>query len=302
MTTLPAAAANSPVPLAVAVGLLMTILGGSARADASNAAPAPDRSAFSLFNPTPVADLRALCTDRPTKSTSPCTVDAGHLQIESDLFNVTVDRGGGQTTTTWMATNPTLKLGLTDTLDAELNLSPYVSVLTRDRATGERSHASGVGDLFLRVKWNLLGGNGGPVAVALSPYVKLPTAGAGVGNGAVEGGVIAPVNLNLPAGWSLVIDPELDIVRNGANGGRHLNTSALLSFSRGVSKSVTLSAEVWTDTDFDPVGSRTQVSADLGLAWIPPRAPDWQFDGGVNFGLNRQTPAAQAYMGVSRRF
>ena len=72
--------------------------------------------------------LRPLCTDRPTKSTSPCTVDAGHFQLESDLFNVTVDRGGGQTTTTWLATNPTLKYGLTDRLDVEVNMAPYVSV------------------------------------------------------------------------------------------------------------------------------------------------------------------------------
>lgn len=251
----------------------------------------------------PVAKpLRPMCTDRPTKSTSPCTVDKGHLQIESDLFNVTVDRGDGMTTTTWLAANPTLKLGLTDTLDAEVNIAPYVSVLVRDRASGARTHASGVGDLFLRVKWALLGNDGGSLGFALSPYVKLPTARSGIGNGAIEVGMIAPIDINLPANWSLVIDPELDLVKNGGDGGRHLNTSGLLSLSRGVSKAVTVSVEVWTDTDFDPIGSRTQVSGDLGLAFVPPRAPDWQIDGGVNLGLNRRTPAAQAYLGVSRRF
>ncbi len=82
--------------------------GGAATATAATPAPAPDKSGFTLFNPTPTADLRPLCTDRPTKSTSPCTVDAGHFQLESDLFNVTVDNEGPLTTTTWLVTNPTL--------------------------------------------------------------------------------------------------------------------------------------------------------------------------------------------------
>ena len=39
------------------------------------------------------------------------------------------------------------------------------------------------------------------MSFALSPYIKLPTALAGIGNGAVEGGLIAPININLPASF-----------------------------------------------------------------------------------------------------
>ncbi len=283
--------------------LTTLILAGFAVASAARAADAPpDRSAWSVFDSTPVDQMRALCTDRPTKSTSPCTVDAGHIQIESDLFNVTGDRSGGVNTTTWIGPNPTVKLGLTDSVDVELSWAPYVSVLAVDRASGARTRQSGVGDVYLKAKWSLVGTNGGAIAFGLSPYVKLPTASSGIGNGAVEAGLIAPVNINLPAGFSLVIDPEVDLLKDAAGDGRHLNTSGLLSLSRGVSKTLTASAEIWTDTNFDPLGSTTQVSADLGLAFVPPTAPNWQWDGGVNLGLNRGTPAAQAYLGVSRRF
>lgn len=251
---------------------------------------------------TPNPGLRALCTDRPTKSTSPCTVDAGHIQVESDIFNMTEDRGGGLTTTTWLATNPTIKLGLTNTLDGEVNFTPFVSVRTRNRSTGQVSRISGVGDLALRLKWSLLGDAGGPVGFALSPFIKLPTARVGIGNGAVEGGLIAPINFNLPAGWSLVVDPEIDVLRNAADDGRHINSSGLVSLSHAVSKTLTLSGELWTDHDFGPGATRTQASADIGIAYIPAQAPNWQLDGGVNFGLNRETPTAQAYVGVSRRF
>jgi hypothetical protein len=288
--------------LAVAVSAAAMATAGLAHAQQAPAPPAPDKSGYTLFDPTPTADLRSFCTDRPTKSTGPCTVEAGHWQVESDLFNLTLDRSDGLDTTTWLVTNPTLKLGLTNTVDFELNIAPYEIVTVRDRATGAEGRTTGVGDLIARLKWNLLGDDGGAVAFALNPFVKFPTASHGLGNGAVEGGLIAPLNINLPASWSLTIDPEVDVLENNAGDGRHANLSGLLSFSRPVSKQVTLSAEIWSDVNFDPMATRTQYSADLGAAWIPKSQPNLQLDCGVNFGLNRQTPGAQVYAGISHRF
>ena len=282
-----------------AIAFAMTA--GRAVADDAPVPAAPTR-AYTVFDPRPAAQLRSLCTDRPTKSTSPCTVDAGHVQIESDLFNVTIDRSGGATTKTYLATNPTLKLGLTNSLDFELNLTPYEVITTRDHSTGISTRQTGIGDLNLRLKWNLLGDDGGNLAIAISPFVKVPTARLGIGNGATEMGVIVPVNINLPAKFSLVIDPEIDLLENNAGDGRHANASGLLSLSRPVSAAVTLSVELWADVNFEPGGRRTQYSADLGTAWIPPKQPNLQFDAGVNFGLNRVTPSAQLYVGISRRF
>jgi hypothetical protein len=264
--------------------------------------PAPDKSSYTLFNPTPDADLRSLCTDRPTKSTSPCTVDAGHWQVESDVYNYTVQTEAGVTTTTQLFTNPTLKLGLTNNLDFEVNIAPYEQVAVHDAASGITTTSSGVGDLFLKAKLNLLGDDGGNVGVALEPYVKVPTAPLGVGNGAVEEGILAPIQVNLPANWQLVIDPEYDELANAIGHGQHGNISSLLSFGYAVTKTVTVSLEVWGDANFDPTGTVKQASFDLGAAWIPAKAPNFQLDGGVNLGLNRATPGAQAYIGVSRRF
>jgi hypothetical protein len=229
-------------------------------------------------------------------------VDAGHFQVESDVFNLTWDTSGGADTTTVLYTNPTFKLGLTNTIDAEVNIAPWETITSKDRVTGKTTRASGVGDLFLRLKANLIGDDGGNVAVALAPYVKIPTAPNGVGNGAVEGGLIVPVQITLPANWSLTIDPEADVFKNANNNGDHANLSGLLSFSRPISKTLTASIEVWSDVNFDPTGTVTQASFDLGLAWIPAAYPNFQLDGGVNLGLNNQTPAAQAYVGVSQRF
>ena len=46
----------------------------------------PDKAKYHLLNPTPREQMREMSTDRPDKTESPYTVDAGHFQIESDLF------------------------------------------------------------------------------------------------------------------------------------------------------------------------------------------------------------------------
>jgi hypothetical protein len=118
----------------------------------------------------------------------------------------------------------------------------------------------------------------------------------------VEAGLIVPIQVNLPAGWSLTLDPEIDALKNTADNGRHVNLAGLLSFSHAAGKELTLSVEVWSDIDIDPQATVRQYSFDLGAAWIPQSRPNFQLDGGVNIGLNNVTPGVQAYVGVSQRF
>lgn len=40
-----------------------------------------DKSMYTLFRQTPRSQMRELTTDRPDKTESPITVDAGHFQI-----------------------------------------------------------------------------------------------------------------------------------------------------------------------------------------------------------------------------
>jgi hypothetical protein len=284
---------------ALTIGLGLALFATTtARADE----PTPDKSGFTVFNPTPDADLRSLCTDRPTKSNAPCTVDAGHWQVEADVYNFTTQTTDGVTTITQLFTNPTLKLGLTNTLDIEVNIVPYEELRTHDSVAGTTVTARGAGDLFLKAKWNLKGDDGGAFAVALMPYIKVPTAGRVLGNGEVEGGVLAPMQFNLPHNWQLAFVPELDALADAAGSGHHVNGSLDLALSYPVTKTVTLAAEIWGDANFDPAGTVTQASFDVGAAWIPAKSPNFQLDGGVNLGLNRATPGLQAYVGVSRRF
>src|SRR5690242_13595812 len=76
--------------------------------------PAPDKSMYNLFNPTPKDLMRPFNTDRPTKSNVPYTVDAGHFQYEGDIFIYSFDNTTTPDTnnTGWVLFNPTFKVGL----------------------------------------------------------------------------------------------------------------------------------------------------------------------------------------------
>jgi len=228
-----------------------------------------------------------------------CSVDQGQWQIESDLFNGSFQSTGGVTTDTYYATNPTLKYGLTKTVDLEVNVAPYEAVRTRD-ATGAVSTLGGVGDLFLRVKDNFYNSVDGSLSMAVIPYVKAPTARLGVGDGAWEGGVIAPVDYKLTSKLTLALAPELDLLKDADDEGRHVNTAQLINLSYSLPANLTVYGELWGDWNFDPAGTIRQYSADVAAAWGASRY--LQLDAGLNFGLSRSTPGVQVYFGVSQKF
>ena len=162
---------------------------------------------------------------------------------------------------------------------------------------------TGVGDLFLRTKLNIIGLEGGDFQATLLPYVKVPTAKPGIGNKAVDGGFIVPVLFALPNDITLVFDPEVDILRNALNTGRHANFQMLANFSRPLSESLFGYVELWGDYNADPSGTTKQASLDLAVSWTAwADLPNLQFDIGANIGLTAQTPKLQAYIGVSQRF
>ena len=148
--------------------------------------------------------------------------------------------------------------------------------------------------------------------MALIPYVRLPTASHEVGNGHLEGGLIVPVVIKLPAEFKLTLDPELyalnDADRTGAHLnalehaeriGAHLDVINLIDLSRSLGK-WTLYAELWNDQEFRPSGTRAQTTFDVAASWL--LSNNAQLDAGANLGLDRDAPPQQFYFGVSGRF
>ncbi len=259
----------------------------------------PDKNQYWLLNPVPPDQMRSFSTDRPTKSNVPYTVDAGHFQYETDLVNFTHQVTGSVHTDTLLVPNPTFKAGVTNNADLEVNI-PFAGVQTFDTATAASGTLWGTGDTFVRSKINLWGNDGGDNAVAVIPYVKAPSAPFGIGNGAVEGGLIGPVAFNLRNNFTLLLVPEIDALKDSADNSRHGNYVFDVNLSREVIKNVTAYVELWSDYDADPAQNTTLMSFDAAVAWV--FLPNAQIDVGANFGLNRATPAIQVYAGLSQRF
>jgi len=262
--------------------------------------PSLDKSGYSLFSPTPDAALRTFSPDRPTRSNGPLTVDAGRFQYETDLVSYTHSNTGGVSTRTFVALDPTLKVGLTPRVDLELQFNGYTNTRVLDPSNGSTlSRADGAGDFVIRTKVNLFGNDGGAVAMALIPYVKLPTAAPTLGNNQVEGGLIAPLSIKLPAGFVLTLVPEVDVLRNANDSGKHTNFVGVLDLGYAVTDHLTVFAEVYgaagTDAHTPPA-----YTADAAVAYL--LTETIQLDAGVNVGLNRNTPNLQFYSGVSQRF
>ncbi len=284
----------------LAVAALLALANAAAAQDAGTSVnptpPPPDKSGFTLFNPTPDADLRSLTTDRPTKSNSPITVDAGQFQYETDLINYTHSNVGGPSRQ-YTAFDPVLKVGLTNSIDLELQFNGY-NVINRPSSAGEPGQVSGGGDLILRPKFNLFGNEGGPAA-ALIPYVKFPTASRYIGNGQFEGGVIAPISYPLPLSFTLLVMPEVDVLKNADDDGHHFNFTQLINISHPIGSTVTVYGEFYsalgTDAHSPPV-----YTFDTAVSWLVTK--NIQLDLGTNIGLNRNAPNLQVYTGLSQRF
>jgi hypothetical protein len=268
---------------------LLLMSSGVLAQEPSPASPAA-ASTSDTVGPTPI------CTDRPSKATSACTVPKGSFQLETDLINWTRFDFEGTRTDTILYTNPTLKYGLTSSTDVEASITPYQTVRTRD-ALGV-TKLSGIGDLYLRVKQRLTPSDA-KAQFALIPFIKIPTAKTGLGNRKVEGGLVGTGVFTLPAGFSLTVTPEIDDLENTNLDGHHAQVVGALNLSKTLSSKVTANAELWTAQNFDPSGTVRQYSADGAIAYVP--SPNLQFDAGVNIGLNRYSPGVQLYLGVARR-
>jgi len=177
---------------------------GAHEAPVQAASPAPDKSQYTLFNPTPVDLRRAYNTDRPSKTDSPFTIDAGVFQIESDVANWQQDYENGVRTRTWIIPGSTnFKLGLTNWMDLQILPQFYVNTRTSGLGFGKPTERDGFGDTTVRLKINFLGNDGDKLVIGFLSSVKIPTNTDHTGNHVWEPGFGLPVNYSVPWGFTL---------------------------------------------------------------------------------------------------
>jgi hypothetical protein len=238
-----------------------------------------------------------ICADRPSKANGACTVPAGHWQLEVSGPDWSRMKNDGVRIDTTSVGSTLGKLGLDVASDVEIGFAPYIHVTTR--VDGASDHVSGAGDLIVRYKRHFTEA-GASTQVGLIPFVKIPTANHNLGNGKVEGGIIAPVSFPTKVGITVTTDPELDLLADGDGHGYHVALANLINLGVNPTSRLSLSAELWNDLNFDPGGTVRQWSIDGSAAYLLGKRI--QLDAGANFGLNRPTPGVELYAGASVLF
>lgn len=216
--------------------------------------------------------------------------------METDLANMSHARQDGVVTDTLYPINPYLKYGLGPTGDLEINWAPSVRIRSKD--SGRRRTVSGSGDITVRFKSRVYSSE--RVSVAVIPFIKAPTARRGIGNDRWEGGLAAPIGVALPAGFSLTLGPEVDLLADADGRGNHVSVTNLVNVSHPLTSRLGLAVEFWQQNNRDPAGSVKQRSADMAL--VLSVTPTFQVDVGANLGLNAATPDHQIYAGVAYRW
>lgn len=265
------------------VAALLALVAASTAA--GQEASAPDKSRYTLFNPTPRSQWRPLSADRPDITESPYTVDAGAVQLEMSY----ADYAKNGAVEVWSIAPANLKLGVLNNVDLQLIFIPYV------HENGDGTHR-GFGDMQLRAKVNLWGNDGGATAFAVMPFIKLPTATGGVGNEHVEGGLIFPFATDLTEQLSLGLMLETDVVYDdsGEYAGEFVTTAAL-------GLDITGQWGLYVE-GVGIASTRQDYRALLGVGATYALTDNLVLDAGINIGLAGDADDVNLFSGLTVRF
>jgi hypothetical protein len=236
---------------------------------------------------------REMSTDRPDTTESPISVEAGVFQVESSLWAFARDKEAGVTSESWTWGEANLKAGLTDQLDLQVVVRPWVE--ETEKVAGVKSRAEGFGDVEVRWKYNLWGNDGGKTAMALMPFVSVPTQTA-VSTGEWEGGLIVPWSVELADGVGLGLMAEVDRVWDDSSR-RHeweFLHSAVVGFD--------LTETVGLYLEYIGIAGKGdyQAIASGGFTWG--QTDNLQWDLGASLGLTDAAEDFSVFQGVSFRF
>ncbi len=259
----------------------------------------PDKSGCYPFNPVPAALLRELTPDRPDKTESPYTVDAGHFQLEMDFANYIHDQPDGTTTKAWNVAPFNLKAGLCNNVGVQFVLDDYEHVRTDDRGAGTSATQSGIGDITTRLKINLWGDDAGKTAFALLPFVKFPTSTDGLGNNAIEGGMIFPLSVKLPADFDLGLEAAFSCLRDVGNSNYHADFINSITLDHGLIGKLSGYLEFFSDISMEHYAGWIG-TVDTGLELLVMEKV--QLDCGCNFGVTRAADNFNPFAGITVRF
>ncbi len=288
---------------------------GNARGDDTTAQAQVDKWRYNLFNPTPDDQLRPLSLDANDGVIDPTTVDAGHAQLQGslvDFYYYTQHYSFPPTamfalesykyTEEEFEWNPRVTLGMWN--DVDLFVHPYYRLQSYKYtefmyggAPATPFNASGNSSRFENVnvgtKVNLWGNDSGMTALAVAPYVSIPT-----DRGLVLAGLDVAFAVRLPYQFYLKFDSNPYPIANGQHT-IYVGIDDSMSLHRRFAKR--FDAYAYLNTTWE---SRTGTSwygyAGFGLAYEVER--NLEIFGGIGFGLDSHAYDYNPRLGLAWRF
>ncbi|MEM9382990.1 MAG: transporter [Planctomycetota bacterium] len=278
-------------PVLPAALALLTPVQESAPVDGTagleDAEPPPvARDGGSLFPPVPRDQMREFSADRPDVTESPITVDAGHFQFEVGLADWSRERQDDSLALLQV----NAKVGLTPSTDLQVVLN---ALSIEDDGGGSRNE--GLGPTLVRLKWNQWGNDGGTTALAVMPFVLIPS-GGDVGGEEWGGGLIVPFATSLSDRVGLGLQAEFDVLYDqGAeeHRGFFLHTASL---------GYELTERWGAFVEGAGIASEENYVGLLNVGTTVEVARDFVLDGGFRFGVTDAAPDLAVFLGFTARY
>jgi hypothetical protein len=237
----------------------------------------------------PEERLRAMVTDRPSLTFAPTSVAAGHLQLETDMLVGAWNGDRGALT----VGGSTLRLGLTPETDLQVSF-PTLTVARDDLFADGQSTSVSTGGFALRLKWNLVGNDGGGFGLGVLPVLAID------GDNVVSASVIVPVHVALPADFGLGAMVEVDAIKPGAA----IDVRGLVTLVASHPVFDDVSGYFEAQADIRTVAAegdvvRTGLLGSAGLTWSV--SDNLQVDSGLRLPLTGVAPTLEVFAGVSLR-
>jgi Putative MetA-pathway of phenol degradation len=265
--------------------------------------PTPEKSAYTFFDPTPIELRRAYNTDRPSKTDSPYTIDAGVFQIEMDIANWTLDEYNVDRTDvrvrTLLFAQTNFKIGLTNWMDLQIFPQGYVQRRISRSDFKVSQTIRGFGDTTVRLKINLIGNDCGKLAIGLISSLKMPTNTNHLGNNLNEPGFGSPFNYALPGGFIFFGQTRIDILDEPHSGNRRVQWSNPIGVSRAIVRNLSGYLEFY---DALSTGRNHPWIGTLDTGLIYQVTPNFSVDVNSFFGLTRSADNVNVFVGFARRF
>lgn len=256
---------------------------------------ADDKDKYNLFNPTPKEKMRGLNTDRPDKTESAYSVDAGHFQFETDLITYFFNEEGTGNTQEFDLNLINLKMGITNNIDIQL-IVPTYNIFYESKTNKTEQ---GIGDITFRTKVNIFGNDSETSALAIMPFIKFPSGSNFFTNKYFEGGVILPFAYALPLDFSLGSMLQWNYFRNDNNTNYSNKLIATLTIGHDLIENyLGAYSEIYLEKDLSDAGLVSTL--DFGLTYRP--LENIQFDAGINLGLNSASDKYNPFLGLSMLF